>query len=980
MTPAATGSGVARAAPADDPAAYVAEDRRRELAGGLAVDGLVSGATLFADVSGFTAMTEGLVNELGEQRGAEILANTLEQVFGDLIARLHEWGGAVLYFSGDAVTCWFRDDDGTRATRCAFAMQLAMDRVGTVTTPAETRLRLQVKVAVAVGAAHRFLAGDPAIQLIDVLAGSLMDEVAAAESVARPGEVVVTHPVQDRLPQGAAVEERTTERGPVSVVVAWPGATETDGTVAAGPARPLPEEVAREWLLPSVYVRMRAGRGEFLAELRPAVPVFVRFGGLEFETDPTAPQRLDDFVIAVQRIVDGHGGNVVGLTVGDKGAYLHAVFGAPMAHENDAARACSAALDIVELETDVVDVSVGVASGRLWSGTYGHRDRRTFSCLGDAVNLAARLMAKADPGAVLVSGAVASAAGPQFRYGERRRIGLKGRAREAEAVVVVSEVGAAGMTAGGLLPVVGREREIDRLVEVARAALGSAPVRGPRLVGVTGDVGAGKSRLVMESLRVLGQEGLQVVRSTAPSRGVAPAYAAWWPVWWALLEVDPWTGAEELGAHLEQRLPAHLHPRIPLLGGLLGIPIPDNDLTAALDAKLCKTSLEQLAVSVLTEVARRAPLVIALDDAHALDPLSRDLLVEVARVLDEMPVVMILAYRPGEEPLLGLGLDQLTWTDELTVGRLDAAETRSLATRALGQLFSGAVPPGSVDLVVHRAEGNPLWVRELCRFLHDRAATTEEGATTIDAATLPDTLQGLVLGRLDMLEEMPRRTAKVASVIGRRFAGGLVRRVWPELGADGDVRRALQHLQRRGVATPEDLTADTWLFTHGVMRDVAYESLPFSLRTTLHDGVAAALESGDFGDVERHLDVLAHHSWHGDDQERKRRWLRRAGEAAQARYANDTALLHYRRLLSVLPADRQAEVHVRVGHVLELQTEWEEAAHAYEQGRVAAEAAGETCHRSLGDGLVGGGGTQAKSLRRGQRTPRGSRRRLRRAR
>ena len=201
MTPGATGSGVARAAPADDPAAYVAEDRRRELAGGLAVDGLVSGATLFADVSGFTAMTEGLVNELGEQRGAEILANTLEQVFGDLIARLHEWGGAVLYFSGDAVTCWFRDDDGTRATRCAFAMQLAMDRVGTVTTPAETRLRLQVKVAVAVGAAHRFLAGDPAIQLIDVLAGSLMDEVAAAESVARPGEVVVMHPVQDRLPK-----------------------------------------------------------------------------------------------------------------------------------------------------------------------------------------------------------------------------------------------------------------------------------------------------------------------------------------------------------------------------------------------------------------------------------------------------------------------------------------------------------------------------------------------------------------------------------------------------------------------------------------------------------------------------------------------------------------------------------------------------------------------------------------------------------
>ena len=941
MNGSAAGSEAAPALLTHDLAAYVAEDRRRALVGGPNVDGPVTGSTLFADVSGFTPMTERLVAELGEQRGAEVLAETLEHVFGNLIAELHRWGGSVVYFSGDAITCWFNDDDGTRATRCGFGVQRTMERVGQVTVPGGTTLGLQVKVAVAAGSVRRFLAGDPAIQLIDVIAGSLMDEVAAAEGAARPGDVIVTRAVLERLPGGVAVEERSTQRGRVSVVAPWPGATE-DPDVSVQPPPPLPDNVAREWMLPSVYVRLREGRGEFLAELRPAVPVFVHFGGLDFEADPTAPRRFDEFVVAVQRIVDGHGGNLLTLTVGDKGAYLFAAFGAPIAHEDDAARACAAALDIVRLDADVQGLSVGVAAGRLHSGTYGHRDRRTFCCLGDAVNLAARLMATAEPGTVLVSGAVASAAGDRFEFGPRRQVNLKGRAQATDALVVLREAGrGVGMGSGGLPPVVGRTEEIERLVGAVRdgLGLGTAAV-GPKVLGITGDTGAGKSRLLSEGLARL-REQIRVVDATAASRGAVPAYAGWWPIYWSLLEIDPWSEAEDLEAQLRHRLPPDLRARLPLIGSLVGIPLPDNDLTAALDAKLRKASLEQLAVAVLSRCAREQPMVLAIDDAHALDPLSRDLLVEVARVLDPLPVVLLLAYRAEEDRLLGLGLDRFVSTEEMALERLSAEESRQLVSRALEELFHGSPPAGSVEVVVERAEGNPLWVRELCRYLHDKAVATEAGAPAADLDTLPDTLQGLVLGRLDLLEETPRRTAKVASVVGRRFFGDLIRRARPDLGAEGDVRRALQHLERRGLTTPEDLTSDAWLFTHGVLRDVAYESLPLSLRVALHDGVAAALESGDFGGVERNLDALAHHSWHGSDDARQRQWLRRAGEAAQARYANDNALEHYRRLLTVLPADEQAEVYLRIGQVLELQTEWEEATHSYERSRAVADAAGD---------------------------------------
>ena len=126
----------------------------------------------------------------------------------------------------------------------------------------------------------------------------------------------------------------------------------------------LPEEIARQWVLPPVWERMVAGRGEFVSDLRPAVPIFVRFGGLDFENDPDAPQVLDDFVTRAELALDEQGGYVLQLTIGDKGAYLYAVFGSPIAHEDDAARACEAALRLLEIaeEVPVSDVQVGVAT------------------------------------------------------------------------------------------------------------------------------------------------------------------------------------------------------------------------------------------------------------------------------------------------------------------------------------------------------------------------------------------------------------------------------------------------------------------------------------------------------------------------------------------------------------------------------------------------------------------------------------------
>ncbi|MEP7085497.1 MAG: adenylate/guanylate cyclase domain-containing protein, partial [Betaproteobacteria bacterium] len=417
----------------DSAEAYIPGDRRRALAGECTIPDRVRGAALFADISGFTPLTEALANELGEHRGAEELTTYLNRIFHALIAELERYGGDVIYFSGDAITCWIDGDDGARATACALAMQKTMGRQGEVITPAGTRVRLAMKAAVAVGAARRFLVGDPEIQLIDVLAGSLIDDLAAAERRAERGEVILDLSALESLGDRVEIREHRIDK---KVERAFGVVERMTETVAVADAHaevdmpPLPQEVVRQWLLPAVFERLRTGRGEFLAELRPAYPVFVHFGGIDYDNDDDAMSKLDHFVRRAQRILTTYGGNLLNLTLGDKGAFLYAAFGSPFAHEDDAARAAAAALELRELSstTAATDIQIGITYGRLRSGTYGHKRRQTFTCLGDAVNLSARLMSKAPLGQVYVSEAVRRAAGDVFSWEPLAPMTLKGKA------------------------------------------------------------------------------------------------------------------------------------------------------------------------------------------------------------------------------------------------------------------------------------------------------------------------------------------------------------------------------------------------------------------------------------------------------------------------------------------------------------------------------------------------------------------------
>jgi class 3 adenylate cyclase/tetratricopeptide (TPR) repeat protein len=928
----------------DDPEAYISRDRRRALALGIEPLDRVRGAALFADISGFTSLTEALASELGAQRGAEELTANLNRVFHAIIDELHRFDGDVIYFSGDAVTCWLDGDDGARAVAAAVAMQDAMARAGEIVTPGGTTVTLAMKVAVAVGAARRFVVGDPEIQLIEVLAGRLVDELAAAEHLTEPGEILLDESALATLADRVEIAEMRVddETGRSAGVVV--GLSDPPEPAAPEPEPPLPDELVRPWLLPAVYDRMRTGRGEFLAELRPAIPVFVRFSGIDYDADDDAIGKLDDFIRRAQRTFSAYGGNLLQLTLGDKGAYLYAVFGSPHAHENDAARAVAAATELLELDqvTAARELQIGIAHGRLRSGTYGHAMRRTFVCLGDAVNLSARLMSKAPPGQVYASEAVRTLAGDAFAWERLPDMTVKGK---AEPIVVYALSG--GTRDAGrrqtryALPIVGRAQEIAAL----EAVLERTREGHGHVVGLAAEAGVGKSRLLAEFVRRVRRRGIDVAFGECQAFGTRTSYVVWSEIWRTLFRVDPDVSESEQVRTLEDELatidPA-LVPRAPLLDVLLGISIPDNELTGSFDAELRKTSLEALLADCLRARTAGDPLVLVLEDCHWIDPLSRELLEVVARAAESRPVLVLLAYRPATEPGGALGLERLPQFSEIALAELEPHEAEQLIRSKLAHVLGEATEPPRVlvDLVTTRSQGNPFYIEELLSYIEGQGVDLRDENALRDLQ-LPESLHTLILSRVDTLAEAPRRTLKVASVVGRTFHAPALPGIYPELGSIADVRGHLHTLRSLDLVKLDRPAEEEYIFKHVVTQEVAYESMPFAIRADLHERAGGFIEESEPDAIDRHLDLLAHHYWHSENVPKKREFLVRAGEAAQANYANAAAIDYFERAVPLLDGADRWRVTRELGAVLEVTGDWPAAERAYRDALALADEAGD---------------------------------------
>ncbi len=786
---------------------YLPMDRRQALARGEQLPERTWGAAVFADISGFTQLTDALVNALGPQRGAEELTRFLNMVYDKLIAELHDQGGCVIGFSGDAITCWLDGDDGHRAAACALSMQKAMTSYASLTILPGQTLSLAMKVVVACGPARRFLVGIPDIQMIEAISGDTFDRLAVAEHCAKKGEVLLDQQSASALGESAVIHEwRHDSPSGLSFAIL----ERLNKTVESKPWPPilpdvLQEEWVRPWVLPAVCDRLSQGQGEFLAEIRPAVALFLRFHGIDFETDPSAGEKLNRLICLVQQTVAQYDGTLIQLTIGDKGSYLYAAFGAPVAHEDDSARAVMAALELRDALPALMyleSFSIGISQGKMRAGAYGGSMRRTYGVLGDNANLAARLMQASAAGEILVSLVVRQSAGSRFTWREHPLLYVKGK---TEPVIAFSLEGVKGHRFIGFqvpryeLPMVGRGLEKEQAAQKLDEALAGHG----QVLAIRGEAGIGKSRLVAEIVQLTHLHGVNVYAGEAQSYGTNISYQVWQGVWSGLFQMDPLLSTQEKQQAIERQL-SQISPnlllRAPLLGNLLNIPFPDNELTASFDAKLRKSSLEALLVDCLRAWARKSPLVVVLENCHWMDALSLDLLDVISRTLADQPVLMVLTYRPGEtHPLQALNLSQLSYFCELDLQSFTLQDAQRLIQLKLEQFSTrqDQISDALVKYIAERAEGNPFYIEELINYLLEQENSLRSFGS-LDQVNLPNSLHSLILSRIDRRTESQKITLKLSSIVGRIVTAAWLWGAFPQLDDEQQVREDLRELNSSG--------------------------------------------------------------------------------------------------------------------------------------------------------------------------------------
>lgn len=569
------------------------------------------------------------------------------------------------------------------------------------------------------------------------------------------------------------------------------------------------------------------------------------------------------------------GGGTVEKFIGDA---VVAVFGAPAAQEDHAERALQVALWMLErleeLFGDRLQLRIGVNSGEVVVGR--PREGSSFAT-GDAVNVAARLEQAAAPGQVLVGERTAALVGAAFELGRPQTVEAKGKAEGVVARELVRMLAPRRPRGGrGLASTfVGRQQELDWLANVLDAVRSDA---GPRLAVLVGDPGVGKTTVLREFRSRLPEEA-QFLLGRCLSYGRGVTYSPLADVLRSRLGLREEEPPETVLARLGDRR---------ILGLTLGL-----DVAGDLDPRAAGQAFGEAWVGFLSELAAERPLVLAVEDLHwAAEPLVELL----ERVLADVgqPLLVLATARPEWEPL-GVGAT-------LVLEPLGDEEAGELADRALG----APLEEPARGLVVRRAEGNPFFLEELLADLLDREALErrnggfalrEPGARALG---VPDSVHGVLAGRIDRLPEPAKEALQAAAVIGRSFSpGGLAALV----GSAGEARTLVERDFIRS-------TEPELVFKHALTRDVAYGSLPKATRARLHAAYADWLAGEDTGDGR--AGALAYHyaeavnpeiaplAWREREDEAERlrldalRWLRRAAELAVGRFdlAEALALLH----------------------------------------------------------------------------------------